>query len=87
MPLWTLRFVASAGVVALLGRLPSSLPEAFLLALGVCLLAFGALLIADTAHRLARAPRPRASERGLTDRPDAVCPTPARRSAAPTLHA
>ena len=57
MPLWTLRLVASAGVVALLGRLPSSLPEALLMALGVCLLAFGVLLIADVAPRLFRSRR------------------------------
>ena len=57
MPFWTLRLVASAGVVALLGRLPDSPSEAFLLSLGVCLLAFGALLIADTLPRVRRSRR------------------------------
>ena len=54
MPFWTLRLVASAGVVALLGRLPDSLSEAFMMSLGVCLLAFGVLLIADVLPRLLR---------------------------------
>lgn len=57
MPFWTLRLVASAGVVALLGRLPDSPVEAFLLGLCVCLLAFGALVIADVLPRIARARR------------------------------
>lgn len=54
MPFWTLRLVASAGVIALLGRLPDSPRDAFLMSLGVCLLAFGALVIADVLPRLAR---------------------------------
>lgn len=57
MPFWTLRLVASAGVVALLGRLPESPHEAFVLSLGVCLLAFGGLLIADSLPRVRRARR------------------------------
>ncbi|HIG76088.1 MAG TPA: hypothetical protein EYQ24_16365 [Bacteroidetes bacterium] len=57
MPLWTLRLVASAGVVALLGRLPDSPTDAFLLGLGACLLAFGALVIADVLPRIARTRR------------------------------
>ncbi len=57
MPFWTLRLVASAGVIALLGRLPETPSEAFVLSLGVCLLAFGGLLIADTLPRLRRSRR------------------------------
>ena len=57
MPFWTLRLVASAGVIALLGRLPDSPREAFLMSLGVCLLAFGALVITDVLPRLVRARR------------------------------
>ena len=57
MPFWTLRLVASAGVVALLGRLPDSPADAFLLGLGVCLLAFGALVITDVLPRIARTRR------------------------------
>ncbi|OZC03142.1 hypothetical protein [Rubricoccus marinus] len=57
MPFWTLRLVASAGVIALLGRLPETPSEAFVLSLGVCLLAFGGLLIADTLPRLRRTRR------------------------------
>lgn len=56
MPFWTLRLVASAGVVALLGRLPSSMGEALYQSLGVCLLAFGALVIADALPRVRRRP-------------------------------
>jgi hypothetical protein len=52
MPFWTLRLVASAGVVALLGRLPDSPQEAFLLSLGMCLLAFGGLVVADALPRV-----------------------------------
>lgn len=57
MPFWTLRLVASAGVVALLGRLPETPSDAFVLSLGVCLLAFGGLLIAETLPRLRRTRR------------------------------
>ena len=52
MPFWTLRLVASAGVVALLGRLPESPHEALVLSLGVCLLAFGGLVVADALPRV-----------------------------------
>ena len=74
MPFWTLRLVASAGVVALLGRLPSSVPEAFLMGLGVCLLAFGALVLADVAARL----RPWRPARAVPQQPGPApaCGTP-----------
>lgn len=45
MPPWTLRLVACAGLVALLGRMPvlTSLSEAFLVGLGLAALVLGAL--------------------------------------------
>ncbi|MEM6328230.1 MAG: hypothetical protein AAF791_14035 [Bacteroidota bacterium] len=57
MPAWILRLVASAGVVALLGRLPDSPVDAFLLGLCACLLVFGVLVIADALPRYVRARR------------------------------
>lgn len=53
MPAWTLRLVACASVLALIGRLPASLTDAFWLALGLSLAA-GIALAAAEAPRLRR---------------------------------
>jgi hypothetical protein len=69
MPAWTLRLVAFAGLVALLGRLPAltSVPDAFLVGAGASAFALVAAY-APAALRTVRALRRGALT--LTHRPD-----------------
>ena len=64
MPTWTLRLVAFAGLVALLGRLPAvdSVAEAFVMgsvaAAAALALTYGPALLRHLHGRLVTAPRP-----------------------------